>query len=48
MWLMSNGAVFTKDNMLRRNWVGDPKCYFCDNNESIEHLFFKCSVAKVV
>jgi anaerobic selenocysteine-containing dehydrogenase len=41
MWLMSNGAVLTKDNMLRRNWVGDPECYFCDNNESIEHLFFK-------
>lgn len=44
---MSNDALFTKDNMIRRNWKGTPECSFCDKDESIEHLFFKCSVAKV-
>jgi hypothetical protein len=48
MWLLSNGAVLTKDNMLRRNWHGSSDCYFCELDESIDHLFFKCSVAKIV
>jgi hypothetical protein len=48
MWLLSNDAILTKDNMIKRNWVGDPDCYFCDCTESTEHLFFKCSVTKVV
>ena len=48
MWLLENNAVLTKDNLLRRNWVGSPSCYFCQNNESIDHLFFMCPVAKVI
>jgi len=48
MWLVSNEAILTKDNMIKRNWVGDPECYFCECNETIDHLFFKCSVAKVI
>lgn len=38
----------TKDNMLRKNWHGDPACDFCEQNETINHLFFSCPVAKVV
>ena len=48
MWLLSNGVVLTKDNMLRRKWNGSPECFFCEHNESIDHLFFQCSIAKVV
>jgi len=48
MWLLENNAVLTKDNLLRRNWVGSPSCYFYQNNESIDHLFFMCPVAKVI
>ena len=28
--------------------MGSPSCYFCQNNESIDHLFFMCPVAKVI
>ena len=34
--------------MIRRNWNGDPSCYFCHQPESVTHLLFTCSVAKVV
>ena len=33
--------------MLKRKWLGEPTCYFCDQDESVSHLF-QCSVAKVV
>lgn len=45
---MENGAVLTKDNMLRRKWKGNPDRYFCDQKETQDHLFFTCSVAKVI
>jgi hypothetical protein len=48
MWLMENGALLTKDNLIRRKWIGSPDCYLCECNESIGHLFFTCSIAKVI
>jgi len=40
LWLMSCGAILTKDNLRKRNWQGDPSCVFCDCVETISHLFF--------
>lgn len=48
MWLLENRDTLTKDNMLRKNWLGDLACYFCDQYESIDHLFFICPIAKVI
>ena len=45
---MINCALLTKDNLTKRKWTGDPKYQFCHHNETINHLFFTCSVAKVV
>jgi len=47
MWLMENGAILTKDNLIKRNWMGNPMCHFCDQ-ESIVHIFFTCPTAKVI
>ena len=47
-WLLEKGAILTKDNMLRRKWIGDPSSKFCDQPETIDHLFFQCSIAKCV
>jgi hypothetical protein len=41
-------AILTKENMIARNWQGDPSCYFCDTSETVDHLLFQCPVAKVV
>lgn len=48
MWLLSNNAILTKDNLIRRKWSGNPKCQFCNFDETCDHLFFTCSVAKVI
>jgi hypothetical protein len=48
LWLIWHNAISTKDNMVRRGWIGSAKCQFCDENESILHLFFTCPAAKFV
>ena len=48
LWLLMNNAILTKDNLLRRKWVGSPICYFCNQEETVAHLFFQCSTAKAV
>ena len=48
MWLVENGVILTKDNMIKRNFLGNPVCFFCSADENIEHLFFTCPVAKVI
>jgi hypothetical protein len=39
MWIMDNNVILTKDNMIK---------YFCNQPESITHLFYSCCVPKVV
>jgi hypothetical protein len=48
MWLMTNEAILTKDNLIKRKWKGDPDCYFCSHPETISHPFFQCPVAKTI
>jgi hypothetical protein len=48
LWLIWHNAIATKDNMLRRGWSGNTRCQFCNENESILHLFFSCPAAKFV
>jgi hypothetical protein len=40
--------ILTKDNMTKRKWVGDTSCRFCEMEETINHLFFDCLVARVI
>jgi hypothetical protein len=41
MWFVQRKEILTKDNLLKRNWLGSTKCCFCDHDESIQHLFYK-------
>ena len=34
--------------MIRRQWNGDPACYFCHQQETVTHLLLTCSIARVV
>ena len=47
IWLLTNNVVLTKDNLIRRKWSGSPVCQFCDQNETVGHLFFTCPIVKV-
>jgi hypothetical protein len=48
MWFLHQKVILTKDNLVKRNWNGCKKCVFCDLDESINHLFFACSFARLV
>jgi hypothetical protein len=48
MWLIQQDAILTKNNLAKRNWSGDKKCYFCHGEETVEHLFFGCPVARYI
>jgi hypothetical protein len=47
MWCLHN-FLLTKDNMLKRHWLGSAKCYFCDKDQSIEHTRISRIVWKIV
>jgi hypothetical protein len=47
-WQLENNAIPTKDNMVKRKWDGNPSCMFCEQLETLNHLFFQCSTTKVV
>lgn len=46
LWLIWHNTIATIDNMSKRKWQGDTKCRFCEEQESIHHLFFGSSAAK--
>ena len=48
MWLINHNAILTKDNLTKRNWSGDSSCAFCNEAETIPHLFFDCTMAKYI
>lgn len=48
MWFVHKGVVLTKDNLVKRRWVGSSGCCFCDQDETIKHLFLDCPLAKLL
>jgi hypothetical protein len=43
-----HNAIATKDNLIKGNWSGASSCQFCNEQETVSHLFFGCSTAKFV
>jgi len=48
LWYLGKGVTLIKDNLIKRKWKGNSLCCFCNNTETIQHLFFDCHVAKFV
>lgn len=48
LWQLFQNAILTRDNLKKRNWPRSPICSFCNEHESLKHLFFGCSHAKVI
>ncbi|WVZ73514.1 hypothetical protein U9M48_021813 [Paspalum notatum var. saurae] len=46
LWFLKRGVVLTEDNLSKRQWKGNLKCSFCNADETIQHLFFDCHVAR--
>ena len=48
MWFVHKQVILTKDNLIKRRWVGSPRCCFYDHDETIQHLFLECPLAKLL
>jgi hypothetical protein len=48
LWLLYREEILTKDNLVKSNWHGNEMCSFCNNHETIQHLFFECVLAKFI
>ncbi len=47
MWLLIKGNVLTKDNLIKRGWKkGNDLCQFCEQKETIQHMFLECPVVR--
>jgi hypothetical protein len=47
LWLVMWGKILTKDNLKNNRWQGPTQCMFCAVDEGIDHLFFRCPVARL-
>jgi hypothetical protein len=45
---LANNKVLTRDNLAKRKTIDDKTSLFCNENESVLHLFFCCCVAQNV
>jgi hypothetical protein len=48
LWLFWHNEIATKDNLLKRGWIGSASCEFCHKDETISHMFFNCVASKYV
>jgi hypothetical protein len=48
LWLLQQDVILTKDNLIKRKWLGDKSCRFYTLDENSNHLFFDCSLARYV
>ena len=48
MWFVHKEVVLTKDNLAKRNWEDSQRCSFCNQDETIKHLFLDCPLAKLL
>jgi hypothetical protein len=48
LWLLYKKVILTKDNLVKTIWHGNEMCCFCDNYETIQHLFFDCGLTKFI
>jgi len=46
LWLLSKNRTLTRDNLAKRRELAYLTCLFCTERETVDHLFFHCSVAK--
>jgi hypothetical protein len=48
MWYLIKNIALTKDDLARKRWKWSIKCCGCSLNESVQHLFLDCSIARCI
>jgi hypothetical protein len=46
--LLYREEILTEGNLVKRNMHGNVTCCFCNNYETIQHLFFDCNLTKFI
>jgi hypothetical protein len=46
LWLFPSNKTLTRDNLAKRKNLDDKTCLFCNELESVNHLFFECYIAQ--
>jgi hypothetical protein len=46
--LLAHNKLATVDNLNKKGLDKPKSCRFCEEDESITHLFFECTVAKAI
>jgi hypothetical protein len=46
LWLLSKDRLLIRDNLGKRRSIEEKTCLFCSEDETINHLFFHCVVAR--
>jgi hypothetical protein len=48
MWFLHQKVILTKDNIPKCNWNGCKKGVLCDLEDSINHHFLACPLARLI
>jgi hypothetical protein len=48
MWFPHKHVILTNNNLEKYNWNWCKKCCFCDQDETIQHLYFTCPFGKIL
>lgn len=48
LWQMYNDKLQVTTNLVKKNWKGKKKCCICMHNETSDHVFFRCYLARFV
>jgi hypothetical protein len=48
MWFLHRKVILNQNILIKRQWTSNEKYCFCDDKESIQHLFFDCPLAKTI
>jgi hypothetical protein len=46
IWLVLKKSILTKDELVHMGGWCNPQCMFCGKNETTDHLFFLCPLAR--
>jgi hypothetical protein len=44
-WLVIRNRFHIVDNLGRKKWKGSKLCQLCNEEESVDHLLFRCHIA---
>ena len=48
LWQLDNDRLQTATALQRRGWKGSCRCVLCGQVEDVDHIFFRCSVARAL